>query len=83
MPSSRGSSPPRDLMSSALAGSLPLVPPGKLHIVDGGGGGLVTKSCPTLVTPYTCEPARFLCPWDFPGKYTTVGRHFLLHIVDN
>ena len=69
-------------MSPALAGSLPLVPPGNLHIVVVGGGGLVTKSCLTLVTPYTCEPARLLCPWDFPGKYTRVGCHFLLHIVD-
>ena len=23
-------------------------------------------------------PARFLCPWDFPGKNTAVGCHFLL-----
>ena len=23
-------------------------------------------------------PARFLCPWDFPGKNTGVGCHFLL-----
>ena len=28
-----------------------------------GGGGLATKSCPTLATPN-----RLLCPWDFPGK---------------
>ena len=27
-------------------------------------------------TPWT--PARFLCPWDFPGKNTGVGCHFLL-----
>ena len=24
------------------------------------------------------EPTRFLCPWDFPGKNTGVGCHFLL-----
>jgi len=24
------------------------------------------------------EPARLLCPWDFPGKNTGVGRHSLL-----
>ena len=24
------------------------------------------------------EPARLLCPWDFPGKNTEVGCHFLL-----
>ena len=40
-------------------------------------GGLVAKSCPTLVTPWTVA-WRLLCPWDFPGKNTTVGCHFLL-----
>ena len=30
-----------------------------------------------LVTPWTL-PARLLCPWDFPGKNTGVGCHFLL-----
>ena len=25
------------------------------------------------------QPARFLCPRDFPGKNTEVGCHFLLH----
>ena len=25
------------------------------------------------------QPARLLCPWDFPGKNTEVGCHFLLH----
>ena len=29
------------------------------------GGGLVSKSCPTLATPW--EPPRFLYPWDFHG----------------
>ena len=24
------------------------------------------------------EPAGLLCPWDFPGKNTGVGCHFLL-----
>ena len=24
------------------------------------------------------QPAKFLCPWDFPGKNTGVGCHFLL-----
>ena len=37
------------------------------------GGGLVTKSCPTLAIP-----VRLLCPWDSPGKNTGVGCHFLL-----
>jgi len=28
-----------------------------------------------FVTPWT---TRLLCPWDFPGKNTGVGSHFLL-----
>ena len=27
-----------------------------------------------------CKPSRFLHPWDFPGKNTGVGYHFLLQI---
>ena len=35
-------------------------------------------SCVRLfVTPWTVA-ARLLCPWDFPGKNTGVGGHFLL-----
>ena len=30
------------------------------------------------VRPYGVWPARFLCPWDFAGKNTGVGCHFLL-----
>ena len=40
---------------------------------------LVTKSCATLFWPHGPSLARFLCPWDFPGKNTGVGWHFLLH----
>ena len=37
-------------------------------------------SCVRLfATPLTGSlPARLLCPWDFPGKNTGVGCHFLL-----
>ena len=28
--------------------------------------------------PHGLQPAGFLCPWDFPGKNTGVGCHFLL-----
>ena len=28
--------------------------------------------------PHGLEPTRLLCPWDFPGKNTTMGCHFLL-----
>ena len=38
---------------------------------------LVTKSCLTLLQPAALWPTRLLCPWDFPGKNTGVGCHFL------
>ena len=28
--------------------------------------------------PHKLQPPRFLCPWNFPGKNTGVGCHFLL-----
>ena len=39
---------------------------------------LVTESSPTLLRPCRPWPSRPLCPWDFPGKNTGVGCHFLL-----
>ena len=27
------------------------------------------------------QPTRLLCPWDFPGKNTGVGYHFLLQCM--
>ena len=38
---------------------------------------LVSKSCLAL-QPHGWQPARLLCPWDFPGRSTGVGSHFLL-----
>ena len=38
----------------------------------------VSKLCPTLSKPMDCGRLGFLCPWDFPGKNTRVGCHFLL-----
>ena len=38
---------------------------------------LVAQSCPTL-RPHGLQPTRLLCLWDFPGKDTGVGCHFLL-----
>jgi len=32
----------------------------------------------SFATPWTAAH-RLLCPWDFPGKNTGVGCHFLLH----
>ena len=31
-----------------------------------------------LLKPHGLQPTRLLCPWDFPGKNTGVGCHFLL-----
>ena len=38
---------------------------------------VVTQLC-LLATP---QPTRLLCPWDFPGKNTGVGSHFLLQAI--
>jgi len=38
---------------------------------------LVTKLCPAPMTPWTVVH-RHLCPWDYLGKNTRVGCHFLL-----
>ena len=39
---------------------------------------LVAKPCPTPSRPHGLQPARLLCPWDFPGRNPEVGSHFLL-----
>ena len=39
---------------------------------------LVPQSCLTLLWPHGLQPTRLFCPWDFPGKDTGVGCHFLL-----
>ena len=39
----------------------------------------VARSCPTLFN--STKPARLLCPWNFPGKNTGVGCHFLLQRI--
>ena len=33
---------------------------------------------PGSLGPHGLQPIRLLCPWDFPGKDTGVGCHFLL-----
>ena len=33
---------------------------------------------PDSLQPHRLQPTRLLCPWDFPGKDTGVGCHFLL-----
>ena len=37
----------------------------------------IEEESPYFATPWL-QPTRLLCPWDFPGKGTGVGRHFLL-----
>ena len=39
---------------------------------------LLAKSHVALLQPHGLQPARFLCPWDIPGKNTRMGCHFLL-----
>ena len=33
--------------------------------------------CLIFCDPHGPQPARLLCPWNFPGKNTGVGCHFL------
>ena len=33
---------------------------------------------PNSLGPHGLQPTRLLHPWDFPGKNTGVGSHFLL-----
>ena len=42
------------------------------------GESEVAQSVPTLCDPRGLQPPRLLHPWDFPGKSTGVGCHFLL-----
>ena len=41
----------------------------------------VAQSCPTLCNPVDCSLLWLLRPWDFPGKITWVGCHFLLQRI--
>ena len=38
----------------------------------------VAKQCLPLLRPHGLQPARLLWLWDFPGRNTGVGGHFLL-----
>ena len=37
----------------------------------------ITELCPILYDPNGLQPARLLRPWDFTGKDTGVGCHFI------
>ena len=41
----------------------------------------VAQSCLTLLDPMGLQPSRLVRPWDFPGKSTGVGCHFLLQCM--
>ena len=45
-----------------------------LFAVVGPSPSIMSDSLP----PRGSKPARLFCPWDFPGKNTGVGCHFLL-----
>ena len=45
------------------------------------GQCMCTQSCLTLCDPMECSLPRLLRPWDFPGKNTGVGYHFLLQEI--
>ena len=53
-----------------------------LNQASGGRSGVgvcfVTQPWLTLCGPHGLKSFRLLCPWDFPGKNTGVGCHFLL-----
>ena len=42
---------------------------------------LVAQLCLTYLQPHRLQPARLFCPWDFPGKDTGMGCHFLLQRI--
>ena len=48
-----------------------------IHTYIYSRGGLVTQSCPTPATPWA---VAHQAPWNFPGKNTRVGCHFLLQM---
>ena len=56
--------------------------PHKLIIISVFKGKYACMCCVPVVSnslqPTWLQPARPLCPWDSPGKYTGVGCHFLL-----
>ena len=45
---------------------------------DGGPHMLSHSVVSDSLQPHELWPTKFLCPWNFPGKNTGVGCHFLL-----
>ena len=50
-----------------------------MHVLKWKSESEVTESCPTLCDPVDCSPPG--CLWDFPGKNTGLGCHFLLQEI--
>ena len=46
-------------------------------MIGGGSRSVVSDS----LRPHGLQSTRLLCPWDFPGKGTGVGFHFLLQEI--
>ena len=44
-------------------------------------GGALVPVVSNSLRFHGLQPARLLCPWDFPGKNTGVGGHFLLQRI--
>ena len=51
-----------------------------LHLFPYSTGCVPISAVSSSLRPHGLEPARLLCPWDFPGKNTGVGFHFLLQL---
>ena len=49
------------------------------HCCTASHWGVCVQLCPTLCDPM--DPTRLLCPWDFSGKNTGDGCHFLLQRI--
>ena len=62
------------------AGSVGSIPSQGTEIPHASWGWwwLFSRKVVSFGDPIDCSPTRLLCPWDFPGKSTGVGCHFLL-----
>ena len=80
----------RDIKAASAAGPAAGHLASNLNFSKGGEEAAETRvplcsalpmcSCSVLsasLRPHGLQPARRLCPWDFPGKNTGAGRHFL------
>ena len=79
-PTSRCSHPLGGPVHCSLPGRTPWARPGSQLSKELRLEKDSAKSCLTLAT-YGLWPAKFLCPWDSPGKSTGVGCHILLQRI--